>query len=216
MPLGGWDWGRPPALALPPARLDCDAPSSLPPCDQAKQQRRAKWPWEAGSIVNWRDRAAAVSDRCRGASGFTEQPLEPAWAGAAGPCCDCMGRSQSSPCSLQTHSQAWADFHVMSEGPAMDIEDLAASLPGDDPRAQRLLSAHVQRVAKAAGQDGAAQHADGDLTAAAADAAAAAATAANGSFVPGTQRIWVKTFGCSHNTSDAEYMMGCISEQGYK
>ena len=98
----------------------------------------------------------------------------------------------------------------------MDIEDLAASLPGDDPRAQRLLSAHVQRVAKAAGQDGAAQHADGDLTAAAAAAAAAAATAANGSFVPGTQRIWVKTFGCSHNTSDAEYMMGCLSEQGSK
>lgn len=94
----------------------------------------------------------------------------------------------------------------------MDIEDLAASL-GDDPRAQRLLSAHVKRVAKAAEQpNGAAQHAD-DSTAA---AAAACAAAANGSFVPGTQRIWVKTFGCSHNTSDAEYMMGCLAEQGYR
>lgn len=25
-----------------------------------------------------------------------------------------------------------------------------------------------------------------------------------GSAVPGTQRVWVKTFGCSHNTSDSE------------
>ncbi|PRW56296.1 threonylcarbamoyladenosine tRNA methylthiotransferase [Chlorella sorokiniana] len=92
----------------------------------------------------------------------------------------------------------------------MDIEDLAASL-GDDPRAQRLLSAHVQRVAKAAEQaDGAAVQ-QGDPA-----HAATAAAASNGSFVPGTQRIWVKTFGCSHNTSDAEYMMGCLSEQGYK
>jgi len=93
----------------------------------------------------------------------------------------------------------------------MDIEDLAASL-GDDPRAQRLISAHVQRVAKVA------DHANDAAqlgTHAAATAAAAATATANGSFVPGTQRIWVKTFGCSHNTSDAEYMMGCLSEQGY-
>lgn len=26
------------------------------------------------------------------------------------------------------------------------------------------------------------------------------------SFVPGTQSVWVKTWGCSHNTSDSEYM----------
>ena len=26
--------------------------------------------------------------------------------------------------------------------------------------------------------------------------------------VPGTQRIYVKTYGCSHNQSDSEFMMG--------
>ncbi len=25
--------------------------------------------------------------------------------------------------------------------------------------------------------------------------------------VPGTQKVWVKTFGCSHNVSDSEYMV---------
>ena len=35
------------------------------------------------------------------------------------------------------------------------------------------------------------------------------------SWVPGTEKIWVKTYGCSHNTSDAEFMMGQLHEYGY-
>ena len=34
--------------------------------------------------------------------------------------------------------------------------------------------------------------------------------------VPGTAAIWVRTFGCSHNTSDAEFMAGQLSEYGYR
>lgn len=34
--------------------------------------------------------------------------------------------------------------------------------------------------------------------------------------IPGTQSVFVKTYGCSHNTSDSEYMMGLLSEYGYK
>jgi threonylcarbamoyladenosine tRNA methylthiotransferase CDKAL1 len=34
--------------------------------------------------------------------------------------------------------------------------------------------------------------------------------------IPGIQRVYVKTYGCSHNTSDSEYMMGLLSEYGYK
>lgn len=34
--------------------------------------------------------------------------------------------------------------------------------------------------------------------------------------VPGTQKIYVKTFGCSHNVSDSEYMMGQLVDYGYK
>lgn len=33
--------------------------------------------------------------------------------------------------------------------------------------------------------------------------------------IPGTQAIYVRTFGCSHNISDSEVMMGLLSEYGY-
>lgn len=36
------------------------------------------------------------------------------------------------------------------------------------------------------------------------------------SHVPGTQSIFVKTFGCSHNQSDSEYMMGQLQSYGYR
>ncbi|CAI5438588.1 unnamed protein product [Caenorhabditis angaria] len=36
------------------------------------------------------------------------------------------------------------------------------------------------------------------------------------SFVPGTQqKVWVRTWGCSHNTSDSEYMSGLLQKAGY-
>jgi threonylcarbamoyladenosine tRNA methylthiotransferase CDKAL1 len=34
--------------------------------------------------------------------------------------------------------------------------------------------------------------------------------------IPGTQRVFFKTYGCSHNTSDSEYMMGLLVDYGYK
>jgi threonylcarbamoyladenosine tRNA methylthiotransferase CDKAL1 len=34
--------------------------------------------------------------------------------------------------------------------------------------------------------------------------------------IPGTQRVYFKTYGCSHNTSDSEYMMGLLVDYGYK
>lgn len=40
--------------------------------------------------------------------------------------------------------------------------------------------------------------------------------AASKNAVPGTQKIYVKTFGCSHNVSDSEYMMGQLVEYGYQ
>ncbi|XP_042188360.1 threonylcarbamoyladenosine tRNA methylthiotransferase [Callorhinchus milii] len=36
------------------------------------------------------------------------------------------------------------------------------------------------------------------------------------SVIPGTQKIWVKTWGCSHNNSDGEYMAGQLAAFGYK
>ncbi|KAK0425009.1 hypothetical protein QR680_008978 [Steinernema hermaphroditum] len=36
------------------------------------------------------------------------------------------------------------------------------------------------------------------------------------SFVPGTRKIYVRTWGCSHNNSDSEYMAGLLECAGYK
>ena len=35
------------------------------------------------------------------------------------------------------------------------------------------------------------------------------------SFIPGTQSVYLKTWGCSHNTSDGEYMAGMLAAAGY-
>ena len=35
------------------------------------------------------------------------------------------------------------------------------------------------------------------------------------SIIPGTQTIYVKTWGCTHNTSDSEYMAGQLQSYGY-
>jgi threonylcarbamoyladenosine tRNA methylthiotransferase CDKAL1 len=35
-------------------------------------------------------------------------------------------------------------------------------------------------------------------------------------FLPGSQTIWVKTWGCAHNNSDGEYMAGLLADQGYR
>ena len=35
------------------------------------------------------------------------------------------------------------------------------------------------------------------------------------SFIPGTQPVYVKTWGCSHNNSDGEYMAGILAASGY-
>ena len=34
--------------------------------------------------------------------------------------------------------------------------------------------------------------------------------------VPGTAAVWVKTFGCAHNVSDSEFMLGQLQAQGYR
>jgi threonylcarbamoyladenosine tRNA methylthiotransferase CDKAL1 len=38
----------------------------------------------------------------------------------------------------------------------------------------------------------------------------------SGCSIPGTQKVWIKTYGCSHNVSDSEYMEGILSTYGYQ
>lgn len=35
------------------------------------------------------------------------------------------------------------------------------------------------------------------------------------SIIPGTQTIYIKTWGCTHNNSDSEYMAGQLASYGY-
>jgi threonylcarbamoyladenosine tRNA methylthiotransferase CDKAL1 len=34
--------------------------------------------------------------------------------------------------------------------------------------------------------------------------------------LPEASTIWIKTFGCSHNVSDGEYMAGQLQEYGFR
>ena len=87
-----------------------------------------------------------------------------------------------------------------------DIEDIqAAGEPGKAAVLRELPPrVHRQRSAIAANADDAAADEVGTDV----DAAP--------SGVPGTQRVWVKTFGCSHNFSDGEYMAGLLQAYGYR
>ena len=38
----------------------------------------------------------------------------------------------------------------------------------------------------------------------------------NEAALPGKQKIFVKTYGCSHNISDSEYMAGLLTEYGFQ
>lgn len=38
----------------------------------------------------------------------------------------------------------------------------------------------------------------------------------NESIIPGIQSIYIKTWGCAHNSSDSEYMAGQLASYGYK
>ncbi len=88
----------------------------------------------------------------------------------------------------------------------MEIEDLAKDFASHSPRAS-VAQASERVVAR-------------DLNDRARNRRGAMQTGADGppgsSHVPGTADIWVKTFGCSHNTSDAEFMSGQLHEYGYR
>ncbi|KAG2495228.1 hypothetical protein HYH03_006502 [Edaphochlamys debaryana] len=82
-----------------------------------------------------------------------------------------------------------------------DIEDSWAEDGGLDGAPRLPKPAFVGRRAKVVGSGS-------DVCSTGAGASASA--------VPGTQSVWVKTFGCSHNISDSEYMAGQLQDYGYR
>jgi threonylcarbamoyladenosine tRNA methylthiotransferase CDKAL1 len=94
-----------------------------------------------------------------------------------------------------------------------DIEDLVAttSTHTERPSAPGSVLPVVRRTKPITDSDGAAAAATSTATATFQPATASSSSA----FLPGSQKVWVKTFGCSHNTSDAEFMAGQLQEYGY-
>jgi threonylcarbamoyladenosine tRNA methylthiotransferase CDKAL1 len=89
--------------------------------------------------------------------------------------------------------------------PIDDLEDLHAAV---DPAAARVLRTGVRRRAhREATKD--------DAPRIGADEAGDAAETADVA-VPGTARIYLKTYGCSHNSSDSEVMAGQLQQFGYR
>lgn len=81
----------------------------------------------------------------------------------------------------------------------MDIEDLQVGMPRtvDDSNKSQTVSVHNSDTKST-------NHHEGDVD------------EAKTALVPGTQKIYVKTYGCSHNISDSEYMEGMLSSYGYR
>lgn len=89
--------------------------------------------------------------------------------------------------------------------PIDDLEDLHAAV---DPATARVLRTGVRRRAhREATKD--------DAPRIGADEAGDAAETADVA-VPGTARIYLKTYGCSHNSSDSEVMAGQLQQFGYR
>ena len=100
-----------------------------------------------------------------------------------------------------------------------DIEDMFKSEAMEDQPATR--SKRVNKVARSAGLKKARAAKAGTVTAKEeenSDEIAAAAdeiTPALTDVLPGKAKIMIKTFGCSHNISDSEYMAGLLHEYGF-
>lgn len=90
----------------------------------------------------------------------------------------------------ETHGQDGADADV--DGYAPELEDLHRSLGA--VREPRPSDGHVRRRPARSDVAGC-MDVVGD--------------------VPGKQKVFVQTFGCAHNSSDSEFMMGLLSEYGY-
>mmetsp|Transcript_62452 Transcript_62452/g.108920 ORF Transcript_62452/g.108920 Transcript_62452/m.108920 type:complete len:553 (+) Transcript_62452:66-1724(+) len=81
------------------------------------------------------------------------------------------------------------------EQPAPDLEDIAA-----DARPERLGTGEVRRRFKSPEME---------------SRETSVAPEASSDHLPGAQKVYVRTFGCPHNASDGEYMMGQLREYGY-
>ena len=86
-----------------------------------------------------------------------------------------------------------------------DIEDLMKDSPLEQTRARELKVNAIKKNFK-----------NNQKKNRAFDEEALQEKVENVGLIPGSQKIYVKTFGCSHNISDSEFMMGQLVDYGYQ
>lgn len=108
-----------------------------------------------------------------------------------------------------------------SEGDAaLEVEDLSFGGDVRDANAGPWGGSSVlrrERRRQAAAPDAGAPEevAEGDAGSACACGGESAAECCGQGWLPGRQRLFVKTYGCAHNSSDSEFMMGLLRDYGY-
>lgn len=109
-----------------------------------------------------------------------------------------MAATESLPRTVAAGDGGWPGrpADTMSTG-TLDIEDVGSSvdsLPTERHARRLVLPKRPQKK----------------------DAAAAEERAVGDSHIPGNATIYLRTWGCSHNSSDGEYMAGLLSAYGYR
>jgi threonylcarbamoyladenosine tRNA methylthiotransferase CDKAL1 len=90
--------------------------------------------------------------------------------------------------------------------PVADLEDIGNGASSQFERPSRGVRLRARRAAPGAARSDAASS---DVPSVAADGAPMTPP------LPGSQSVYVKTYGCSHNASDSEYICGLLAEYGY-
>lgn len=90
-----------------------------------------------------------------------------------------------------------------------DLEDIGSGAPSQFERPSRGVRLRARAAAPGAGGQ---PRSDGVTT----EASSVAPDGVGSTpLPPGSQSVYVKTYGCSHNASDSEYMCGLLAEYGY-
>jgi len=113
----------------------------------------------------------------------------------------CCGGSSGTACKCKAPQPALdtASSRFMPDD-AAELEDLAAVAP--EPGREIWRQGEVSRIPRTQPE-------------VSEDTVYETDTWATGDILPGRQRIFVKTYGCAHNSSDSEFMMGLLRDYGY-
>mmetsp|Transcript_84719 Transcript_84719/g.133808 ORF Transcript_84719/g.133808 Transcript_84719/m.133808 type:complete len:565 (-) Transcript_84719:25-1719(-) len=141
--------------------------------------------WHLGATLFAATTAAAIATFARFSSAFFTS---------------ISSRSLSDAASRNNRDEAIKGDRDLGEEDAAELEDLADGAP--DPGRESWLQEDIRRLPRIR------KNVEGENN-------NEILTVGNGEILPGRQRLFVKTYGCAHNSSDSEFMMGLLRDYGY-